>query len=194
MFGAVRTRQFDFMHSLAVVGITIFMPEILAEVGSGTESCFLTFMIYSVQQVTNMPATLIAYKLLDTRLGRRLSIVIFTTASGVFMFSFLLVKDLAGVTLTQIIIVSSLCSALNFMGLSAFATMIPETYPTEVRSTGRGWILICGKIGSIMSPFITGVIISSAGVRTVVVFFAVLMAATGLLGLGMKETLGRKTL
>jgi MFS family permease len=117
VFGAVRTRQFDSLHSLAVVGITIFMPEILAEVGSGTESCFLTFMVYSVQQVTNMPATLIAYKLLDTRLGRRLSIVIFTTVSGVFMFSFLLVKDLAGVTLTQIIVVSSLCSALNFMGL-----------------------------------------------------------------------------
>jgi putative MFS transporter len=193
-FGAVRPRQFSFMLNIPLVGMALFMPEILAGSGSNIQSCSMTFIISSIQQAVCIPANFTAYKLVDTRLGRRWCIVIFTTLSGVFMFSFLLVTDLAGVTLSQIIVVSSLCLGLSYMGQSAFSTLVPETFSTEIRSTGAGWIVLCLKIGSLVSPFLTGVIISSSGVSTVIILYAVLMIGCGMVGLAMKETRGNKTL
>jgi putative MFS transporter len=193
-FGAVSSRQFCILNNTAILGMYLFMPEILAGVGAKVQSCSMTFVISSVQQICCIPANILAYKLLDTRLGRRWCIVIFATASGIFMFSFLLVNDFAGVPLSQILIVSSLCVSLNTMGQSAFTTMIPEIYPTEVRSTGSGWVSSCLKVGSIGTPFMTGVLIASSGVTAVVGFYAVLMVSAGVVGLFMKETRGLKTL
>jgi putative MFS transporter len=185
---------FCFMDNIPLVGVILFMPQILAEVGSGAQSCLLSYMTSAIQQATCIPACLISYKLVDTKLGRRWSIMIFTVASGIFMFSFLLVQDFAGVRPIQIIVVSSLCISLNYMGWSGLYAMVPETYSTEVRTIASGWIAINLKVASLISPFITGALLTSAGIVPVVALFAVLMTAAGLVALAMKETRGNKTM
>mmetsp|Transcript_25473 Transcript_25473/g.44319 ORF Transcript_25473/g.44319 Transcript_25473/m.44319 type:complete len:459 (+) Transcript_25473:2641-4017(+) len=180
---------FGFMNDVPLVGVLFFMPEILAEVGSGGTTCFYSYMTSAIQQAACVPACYIAYKLLDTRMGRKWSIIIYTFTSGVFMFAFLLVQNFAG-----IVAVSSLCIAFNYMGWSGFYTMTPETYPTEIRSLGSGWIAIILKLASMVSPFITGTMIQSIGVTPVIILFAVLMCGAGMIGLLMKETRGTKTM
>jgi putative MFS transporter len=193
VFGAVRTTQYCFLGNIPILGMTLFMPEIIAHVDPSAQSCFMSFLIYSIQQCAGIPANVIVYRLLDTWLGRRWSLVIFTSLAGVFMFSFLLVSDLAGVFHSQFIVVSSLCIAVCYMAGAAFGTMLSETYPTEIRSTGASWMLMCLKIGSVVCPFITGNIIASYGVSTVIILYASLMTACGMIGLATRETRGRKT-
>jgi putative MFS transporter len=185
---------FCFMNDIALIGVLMFMPQILAKVGSGVQTCQSAYMTSAIQQTTCIPACLIAWKLLDTSLGRRWSIVIFTAASGVLMSSLFLVQDLAEVRPIQVIVVSSLCIALNYMGWSGLFTMLPETYPTEIRSTGAGWVSFNLKVASLITPVITGVLLESAGVVPVVTTFAVLMIASGLVGIAMKETKGSNTM
>jgi putative MFS transporter len=185
---------FCFMNDIALIGVLMFMPQILAKVGSGVQTCQSAYMTSAIQQTTCIPACLIAWKLLDTSLGRRWSIVIFTAASGVLMSSMFLVQDFAEVRPIQVIVASSLCISLNYMGWSGLFTMIPETYPTEIRSTGAGWVSFNLKVASLLTPVITGVLLESAGVVPVVFLFAVLMTASGLIAITLKETKGCKTM
>jgi putative MFS transporter len=179
---------FGFMNNIALIGIILFMPQILHKMGAEFQSCQVSYFASAIQQATSIPACLISWMLLDTALGRRWSIVIFTIASGVLMICFLFVHNLAQVRPIQMIVVSSLCIALNYMGWAGFYTMIPETYPAEIRGTGAGWVSINLLLSTLVCPIVTGAVISSAGLEPVVAFFAVLITASGLVGLALKET------
>lgn len=91
-------------------------------------------------------------------------------------------------------VVSSLCITLNNMGWAAFYTLMPETFPTEIRGIGVGWASLNLKLASILSPFITGVMLQYFGVTSVVVLYSLLMMLAGSVGFAMKETKGSKTL
>jgi putative MFS transporter len=185
---------FCLMNNAAILNLILFMPQILAQVGSGSQTCLLSYTTSSIQQLACIPGCLIACKLMDTRLGRRGCTVMCIGASGVFMLSFLLSHSFLGVRPMQITTLSTLCIALNYMGLSAFFTLVPETYPTKIRGIGLGWITINLKLTTLVSPLITGLFLGSSGVTPVVIAFAVLMLASGLVGLAMKETKGSKTM
>jgi putative MFS transporter len=186
--------SFCFMNNIAFIGFLMFMPQILTQVGSEGQTCESSYLISAAQQVTCIPACLIAWKLLDTSLGRRWSIVGFTVASGVFMILLLLVQNFGQVKPMQLMVVSSLCIALSYMGISGIYTMIPEAYPTQIRSTGSGWVTINILLSSIVGPFITGLLMDTAGVTTLVIVFAALMTGSGIIGLALKETRGSKTM
>jgi putative MFS transporter len=185
---------FCFMNDIVFISFLMFMPQILAKIGSDAHTCESSYIISAVQQATCIPALLIAWKLLDTSLGRRWSIVGLTLASGVFMIMLLLVQDFGQVKPTQLMVVSSLCLALSYMGWAGIYTMVPEAYPTQIRSTGSGWVTLNMLLSSIVGPFLTGVLMETAGVSTVVVVFAALITGSGIIGLALKETKGSKTM
>ena len=63
------------------------------------------------------------------------------------------------------------------MSLIGFPSMVPfttasnalaaELYPTPIRSTGVGWALGIGRIGSILGPILGGVLLSYGDARRV---------------------------
>jgi putative MFS transporter len=186
-FGAVRHRQYSLLNNFPICGVLLFMTEILDEVVS--TSCVTSYMTSVIQQSACIPAAFIVQHAIDTRLGRKWSVIAFTAASGVFMFAFLLVQDFIG-----IVVVSSLCVACNNMGWAAFYTLTPETYPTEIRSTGSGWIALNLKVASMASPLATGAMLKYWGIGPAITLFALMMVTAGASGLGMKETKGSKTM
>lgn len=58
--------------------------------------------------------------------------------------------------LMSVVFISGMCLLGGQIGLNALAGTI---YPTFVRSTGAGWALGIGRIGSILGPIIGGVLI-----------------------------------
>jgi len=75
-------------------------------------------------------------------------------------------------------------------GQTAANAVAADSYPTEIRSTGVGWALGIGRIGSIVGPALAGVLLSMH-VSTRNIFFLsaipALIAAAAAFGLGSKK-------
>ena len=55
----------------------------------------------------------------------------------------------------------------SMIGLYA---IIPDVYPTRVRSTGTGWAIGVGRLGAVVGPFLAGVLISAGWDRSAYYF------------------------
>jgi putative MFS transporter len=75
---------------------------------------------------------------------------------------------------------------------SALYAYTPELYPTEVRATGTGFASAIGRVGSLIGPYIIGVILPMTGQGGVFALGAgaFVIAALSVLILG-EETKGR---
>jgi MFS transporter, putative metabolite:H+ symporter len=63
---------------------------------------------------------------------------------------------------------------------AGFYTLIPESYPTDIRSTAFGFIMICARIGAVLAPIITGIILDYiGGYGTAIILFAIIYMLAG---------------
>mmetsp|Transcript_26156 Transcript_26156/g.46531 ORF Transcript_26156/g.46531 Transcript_26156/m.46531 type:complete len:167 (+) Transcript_26156:877-1377(+) len=164
-----------------------FMPQIMD--GLASESCFESYLLSTIQQLTCFPGAFVIHRLLERGLGRKLSVIIFTVASGATMLCIPIFSNIQWVT-----VLSSLCICFNYMGWSGLYTIISDTYPTEIRSIGSGWVAFNLKTASILSPYITGMMLQTLGVTSAILLFAAMLLLAGATGCVMKETRGSKTL
>lgn len=68
-------------------------------------------------------------------------------------------------------------------------TIIPESYPVEIRNIGVGSGNTAGKAAAIVSPLFTGWLLSQkGGFQVAISLFAALFAVTGISALFLKET------
>jgi putative MFS transporter len=91
------------------------------------------------------------------------------------------------------LIVAGLCMQFFLFGMwSALYAYTPELYPTAVRATGTGFASAFGRIGSLIGPYVIGVILPSVGQTGVFALGAgaFVIAALAVLILG-EETKGR---
>ncbi|HWL86064.1 MAG TPA: MFS transporter [Polyangiaceae bacterium] len=49
--------------------------------------------------------------------------------------------------------------AFNFAAMVGLFSMTPGLYPASIRATGMGWALGMGRVGAILSPLITGILV-----------------------------------
>jgi putative MFS transporter len=84
---------------------------------------------------------------------------------------------------------------LSFFNLGAWGvvyTYSPELYPTAVRATGAGVAAAVGRLGGIIGPFLTPVLVPALGQSGVFVMFMVVLLVTALnVRLLAEETKGR---
>lgn len=74
-------------------------------------------------------------------------------------------------------------------GWSGLFTINAEIYETEVRSTGVGWGNAAAKLGGLVSPALTGVIVDSVGGEVVVMILVMAwFAIVGISVVFVKET------
>ncbi len=91
------------------------------------------------------------------------------------------------------LIVAGLCMQFFLFGMwSALYAYTPELYPTAVRATGTGFASAFGRIGSLIGPYVIGVILPTMGQAGVFALGAgaFVIAALAVLILG-EETKGR---
>src|SRR5207237_5857795 len=84
---------------------------------------------------------------------------------------------------------------LSFFNLGAWGivyTYTPELYPTSVRATGSGVAAAVGRVGGIIGPYLTPVLVPAIAVSgTFALFMALLLITAGAVGAVGEETRGR---
>lgn len=76
-----------------------------------------------------------------------------------------------------------------YLGYFSLFTIAPESFPTQVRSTGYGIVCIIGRIGGISGPIVSGFLLSETHRSFIVLcIIGASFCCSGLLILTQKET------
>ena len=75
------------------------------------------------------------------------------------------------------------------LGYSALYTITYESFPTEIRNIGNGFVSISGRIAGVCCPIATGVILQQKnGFELAVFLYGLLFLICGGIGFLLKET------
>jgi putative MFS transporter len=172
-----------FFALLGFYGLTTWLGALLQAKGFPvTKSVFYTILI----SLAGVPGFLFSAWLVESW-GRKgtLSLNLIGGAIACYFYG--------GATDQTFLIIAGLCMQFFLFGMwSALYAYTPELYPTEVRATGTGFASAIGRIGSLIGPYVIGVILPMTGQGGVFALGAgaFVIAALSVLILG-EETKGR---
>lgn len=173
-----------FSASFAFTSLLYFMPEFLGDLSTS-----MAYGIILIQQACGVPGVLLGSFMVETKFGRRYTILFPFLIAGVCCFIFYIEANVVSVIPIQVIVNTSIMNLLDMMGYSAMYTINPESYPTDIRNLGVGLANSFGKIAAIVSPAFTGVLMTiDGGFQIAITIFAALFALTGVMALLLKET------
>ena len=164
-------------------GIFLYVPSLLAARGLSEVRSNEFFFLSTIAQI---PGYFSAAWLVE-RWGRKPTLVTYLlgTAAAAFLFGN------AG-TGTDAFIYIALLSFFNLGAWAIVYTYSPELYPTAIRATGAGIAAAVGRIGGIIGPFLTPVLVPTLGQSGVFALFMVVLVVTALnVWLLAEETKGR---
>ncbi len=164
-------------------GIFLYVPSLLAARGLSEVRSNEFFFLSTIAQI---PGYFSAAWLVE-RWGRKPTLVTYLlgTAAAAFLFGN------AG-TGTDAFIYIALLSFFNLGAWAIVYTYSPELYPTAIRATGAGIAAAVGRIGGIIGPFLTPVLVPTLGQSGVFAMFMVILVVTALsVWLLAEETKGR---
>jgi putative MFS transporter len=168
---------------LTYYGIFLWIPSILATRGLSQVRSNEFFFLSTLAQV---PGYFSAAWLVE-RFGRKPTLVVYLlgTAAAAFMFGN------AG-TGNDAFLWAALLSFFNLGAWGVVYSYTPELYPTSIRATGAGVAAAVGRVGGIIGPYLTPVLVAAIATNGTFALFMVLLvitaAAVALLG---EETRGR---
>jgi putative MFS transporter len=172
-----------FFALLGFYGLTTWLSALLQAKGFPvTKSVFYTILI----SLAGVPGFLFSAWLVESW-GRKgtLSLNLIGGAIACYFYG--------GATDQTFLVIAGLCMQFFLFGMwSALYAYTPELYPTEVRATGTGFASAIGRIGSLIGPYVIGVILPMTGQPGVFALGAgaFVIAALSVLILG-EETKGR---
>jgi putative MFS transporter len=172
-----------FFALLGFYGLTTWLGALLQAKGFPvTKSVFYTILI----SLAGIPGFLFSAWLVESW-GRKgtLSLNLIGGAIACYFYG--------GATDQTFLIIAGLCMQFFLFGMwSALYAYTPELYPTEVRATGTGFASAIGRVGSLIGPYVIGVILPMTGQSGVFALGAgaFVIAALAVLVLG-EETKGR---
>jgi putative MFS transporter len=168
---------------LTYYGIFLWIPSILATRGLSEVRSNEFFFLSTLAQV---PGYFSAAWLVE-RFGRKPTLVAYLlgTAGAAFMFGN------AG-TGTDAFIWAALLSFFNLGAWGVVYTYTPELYPTSIRATGAGVAAAVGRVGGIIGPYLTPVLVPAIAINgTFALFMAMLVITAATVALLGEETRGR---
>jgi MFS transporter, putative metabolite:H+ symporter len=172
-----------FFALLGFYGLTTWLGALLQAKGFPvTKSVFYTILI----SLAGVPGFLFSAWLVEAW-GRKgtLSLNLIGGAIACYFYG--------GATDQTFLVIAGLCMQFFLFGMwSALYAYTPELYPTEVRATGTGFASAIGRVGSLIGPYVIGVILPMTGQSGVFALGAgaFVIAALSVLILG-EETKGR---
>jgi putative MFS transporter len=164
-------------------GIFLYVPSLLAARGL-SEVRSNEFFFYST--LAQVPGYFTAAWLVE-RWGRKPTLVAFLlgTAASALLFG-------TSTTGTTAFVALALLSFFNLGAWGVVYTYSPELYPTAVRATGAGIAASVGRLGGIIGPFLTPVLVPTLGQSGVFIMFMVVLLVTALnVWLLAEETRGK---
>jgi len=141
-----------FTTSFGYTGFNIFLPDLLEKRGLDVSSTYRDALIYAA---AGIPGSFAGAYFVETRLGRKWTMAIFTLISGLFMFLFTLARS-------TIVLISftSLVNVFAQIMYAAIYTYTPEVFPTAVRTSGVGTAAMFAKASGIIAPSFAGWLLS----------------------------------
>jgi putative MFS transporter len=172
-----------FFALLGFYGLTTWLGALLQAKGFPvTKSVFYTILI----SLAGIPGFLTAALLVESW-GRRGTLILMLLGGAIACWFYGNAAD------QTMLIVFGLCMQFFLFGMwSALYAYTPELYPTRIRATGTGCASAVGRIGSLLGPYLIGVILPTLGSGGVFALGAgaFVAAALSVLLLG-EETRGR---
>ncbi|CAO3645126.1 unnamed protein product [Mucor hiemalis] len=144
--------------SVAYTMFNGFLPKFLETLGfegeavPTREQVYWDYMIYSFAGV---PGSVIASWLIETRLGRKGTMAVSAFGSSVALFLFSIISSRVTMVLSS--------SSVSFLATLLYAVIYgytPEVFDTQVRGTAVGTASGLGRIAGIISPIITGILLT----------------------------------
>jgi putative MFS transporter len=142
-----------FCISLAYYGIFTWLPQAFVQQGFSSLQTYQNTFLLALAQV---PGYFSAAYLVE-RLGRRNTLGLYLLASGVFTFLFAIVAGFGGLLASAML--------MSFFALGAWAALYawtPESYPTEIRTTGMGWASGMARVAGVITPTLGGILFGFA--------------------------------
>ncbi|KAI8983735.1 major facilitator superfamily domain-containing protein [Pilobolus umbonatus] len=144
--------------SMGYTMFNVFLPKYLQVIGlednvvQSTEQVYWDYMIYSLSGV---PGSIVAAYMIETRLGRigTMALSAFGSSLSIFLFSLIHSR-------LMMVISSSFLSLLATLLYAVIYGYTPEVFTTEVRGTAVGASSGLGRIAGIISPLLTGVLLT----------------------------------
>ena len=164
-------------------GIFLFIPSVLVARGNSELRSNEFFFLSTFAQI---PGYFSAAWLVE-RWGRRPTLVtyLFGTAVAAIMFG------RSGIG-TEAFVWAALLSFFNLGAWGVVYTITPELYPTSVRATGSGVAAAVGRVGGIIGPYLTPVLVTAIAVNgTFAVFMGLLVITAVAVAVLAEETRGR---
>ena len=164
-------------------GIFLYVPSLLAARGLSEVRSNEFFFLSTIAQI---PGYFSAAWLVE-RWGRKPTLVTYLlgTAAAAYLFG-------NSGTGTDAFLYAALLSFFNLGAWAIVYTYSPELYPTAIRATGAGIAAAVGRIGGIIGPFLTPVLVPTLGQSGVFALFMILLIVTALnVWLLAEETKGR---
>ncbi len=172
-----------FFALIGFYGLTTWLGALLQAKGFPvTKSVFYTIII----SLAGIPGFLFSAWLLEAW-GRRGTLILNLLGGATACYFY------GNATDQTLLIIAGLCMQFFLFGMwSALYAYTPELYPTAVRATGTGFASAVGRIGSLIGPFVIGIILPTIGQGGVFALGAgaFIIAAASVLFLG-EETKGR---
>ncbi len=164
-------------------GIFTYVPSLLVARGLTVTRSNEFFFLSTFAQI---PGYFSAAWLVE-RWGRKPTLTTYLLGTAVSAYLF----GNAG-TGTDAFIYASLLSFFNLGAWAVVYTLTPEMYPTAIRATGSGTAASIGRLGGIIGPFLTPVLVAAYGQGAVFGLFMVILVITALnVFLLAEETRGR---
>ena len=162
-----------FANLLDLYFVNSWMPTIMKNVGLPEGRAILITTLF---QVGGTVGAFAIGRLFDRNLSFRVLALGYLTAA---LFVFLIGESGSS---TVLLVITVFASGLGVIGAQNGANaMAAEVYPTEARSTGVGWALGIGRIGSILGPNLGAMLVGTTPRLFVLAAVPLMLAATAAL-------------
>lgn len=167
-----------FMSLLNVYFAINWLPTSLTSTGFDVTQAAVMTTFYHVGGVVGT----YALGLLMDKLGAHRMQIFAMLVAVVGLYVFATSVGLSQVTTTAVLMLVGFGVVGGQVGVNALASM---TYPVAMRSTGLGWALGVGRVGSIIGPSLGGIMLATAQNPRAVYLFCIAPAAIGIVAVAL---------
>jgi AAHS family 4-hydroxybenzoate transporter-like MFS transporter len=150
--GTILIWMIYFMNLLNLYFLNSWLPTIMSDAGIPVETAI---RLTSLFQIGGIAGAIALGRLLDRTFS-------FSILAGCYLWAAVFVYAIgqSGASV-PLLAVTIACAGVGIIGgQNASHALSSEFYPTRIRSTGVGWALGIGRIGSIVGPMVGGVLLS----------------------------------
>lgn len=141
-----------FLNLLMIVFVLSWLPAVMREAGVPMRTGVLLAALFSLG---GMAGSVLVGRAID-RLGSTSVLIVTYLLAAAAVAGY----GLAGLSIWSLYGVTMVAGAMVIGAQSGITAMAAELYPTAMRSTGLGWALGIGRMGSIVGPSLGGIMLS----------------------------------